>query len=145
MALTKCSWNFGSSAVSTFSIRRTTSAISRARAGVEKGDPRAGAGGVADGADLVERAVRDETEGHRVFHVDVAAEGAGKADRVDVVDAVAVEEQLDAGIERGLGELDGAHVGLGHADPRLAVADEIAEGAAVARRSAASGPRARRR
>ena len=42
--------------------------------------------------------------------------------RVDVVDALLFHQQLDAGIKRGLGELDGAHVVLGDGDLRLAVA-----------------------
>ena len=62
---------------------------------------------------------------------------------LDLRDAVAVHQQLDAGIERGLGELDGAHVVLRDGDARLALADEVGEGAAGrfdARR--ASGQRA---
>ena len=35
------------------------------------------------------------------------------------VDAELVHQQPDAGIERGLGQLDGAHVVLRHADQRL--------------------------
>ena len=131
MAATKCSWKRGSSAVSTLTMRRTTSAISRRDASVEEGDARAGAGGVAGGADMVERAVGDQAEDHRVFHVDVAAEGAGEHDAVDAVDRVVVHEQADAGIERRLGELDGADVGLGDRDARRAVADDIGEGAAL--------------
>ena len=95
--------------------------------------------------DVVERAVGDEAEDHRVFHVDVAAEGAGKDDALDLVDAVVVHEQLHAGIERRLGELDGADVGLGDHDARLALADDIGEGAAARFDPARSARRARRR
>ena len=46
------------------------------------------------------------------FDVDVAAEGAGEADAVDMLDAQVIHQQPDACIERRLGELDGAHVVL---------------------------------
>ena len=65
---------------------------------------------------LVERAIGDEAEDHRIFDVDMAAEGAGEADAVDLVDAELVHQEPRAGIERGLGELDGAHVVLGDGD-----------------------------
>ena len=66
------------------------------------------------------------------------------------LDALLFHQQLDAGIERGLGELDGAHVVLGHGDARLAFAfaQQIGEGAAVlddARRCAPPARRRRRR
>ena len=57
---------------------------------------------------------------HGVFRIDVGAEGAGELDAVDMLDAQLVHQQLRAGIERRLGELDGAHVGLQDADLRLA-------------------------
>ena len=83
--------------------------------------------------DLVERAVGDEAEDHRVFRIDVAAEGAGQLDAVDMVDAELVHQQARAGVERRLGELDGAHVGLQDADlglPRAGSApQDVGEGA----------------
>jgi hypothetical protein len=36
----------------------------------------------------------------------------GETDPIDVIDAEPLHEQRDAGIERGLGELNGAHVVL---------------------------------
>ena len=51
-------------------------------------------------------------EHHRVLDVDVAAEGTGQADAVDVVDAQVVHQQPDAGVQRRLRELDRAHVVL---------------------------------
>ena len=60
--------------------------------------------------------------------VDLAAEGAGQPDLVDGLDAQVVHEQPDAGIEGGLGELDGADVVLGHQDARRAVVQQVAEG-----------------
>ena len=53
-------------------------------AAIEQRHQRAGAGGVADGLYLVEVAVRDQAQHHRVFRVDEGAEGAGEADGVDV-------------------------------------------------------------
>ena len=86
IASTKNSWNLGATAVSIFSMRRTRVFDRRARALVEERDARARAGGVAGRADLVERAIGNHAEHHRVLDVDVAAEGAGQADAVDVVD-----------------------------------------------------------
>ena len=70
-------------------------------------------------------------EDHREFHVDMAAEGAGEADAVDMVDAELVHQQPRAGIERGLGQLDGAHIVLRDGDDGLAVAQHVGEGAPV--------------
>ena len=81
---------------------------------------------------MLQRAIGDQAQDHRIFHVDMAAEGAGEPDAVDLVDAELVHQQPRAGIERRLGQLDGAHVILGDRDQRLAVAHHIGEGAAVA-------------
>ena len=102
-----------------------------AMAAVEQRHARAGAGGVADRLDLVEIAIGDQAQHHGVFRIDEGAEGAGEADAVDMVDALLFHQQLDAGIERRLGELDGAHVVLGDGDARLAFLQQIGEGAAV--------------
>jgi hypothetical protein len=51
MALTKCSWNFGSSAVSIFSMSRDGLLDLAAVAAVEKRHARTGAGGIADAGD----------------------------------------------------------------------------------------------
>ena len=52
------------------------------------------------------------------MRVDLAAEGAGQPDLVDGVDLELVHQQPDAGVQRGLGELDGADVVLGDRDAR---------------------------
>ena len=122
IASTKCSWNRGSTAVSIFSTRRTTPSISRRAARAQQRDQRAGAGGVAGGRDAVQRRVRDQPEDHRVERVDLAAERAGEPDLVDRVDPGVVHQQPDAGVERGLGELDRPDVVLGDGDPEPAVA-----------------------
>ena len=77
-----------------------------------------GPGRVAGGADPAEVAVRDQPEDHRVERVDLAAERAGEPDLVDGVDPELVHQQPDAGIERGLGELDRPDVVLGDEDAR---------------------------
>ena len=59
-----------------------------------------------------------EPEDHRVGRVDLAAEGAGQPDVVDLVDRQLVHQQADAGVQRGLGQLDGADVVLGDRDAR---------------------------
>src|SRR4051794_36750543 len=58
-----------------------------ARGGVEERDAGAGARRIAGGRHLVERAVGDQAERHRVERIDMAAEGAGKRDARDLVDA----------------------------------------------------------
>ena len=63
-------------------------------------------------ATCAELAVRNHAEHHRVLDVDVAAERAGEADAIDVLDAQVLHQQPDARVQRGLGELDGAHVVL---------------------------------
>ena len=65
------------------------------------------------------RAVGHEAEHHRVAPGRCGAERAGEAD----VGAASVKpgvlhEQVDAGAQRGLGQLDGAHVVLGDRQPR---------------------------
>ncbi len=80
--------------------------------------------------------------------VDLAAERAGEADLVDGLDLELVHEQPDAGVQRGLGELDGAHVVLGDEDARAVVGrlvEDVAERPAVRRRRAACAPRSRHR
>ena len=74
---------------------------------------RAGAGGVADRAHAVERAVGHQPEHHRVQRVDVRAERPGQADVGRRRSTGVLEQQVDAGAQRGLGELDGADVVLG--------------------------------
>ncbi len=97
----------------------------RARATVEQRDPRAGARGVAGGADAFERAVGNHAEHHRVLDVDMAAEGAGEPDAVDAFDLHPLHQQPHAGIERGLGELDRADVVLGDRERRAAVGTAV--------------------
>ena len=77
--------------------------------------------------DVVQRRVGDQAEDHRVERVDLAAERAGQPDLVDRLDPGVVHQQADAGVERGLRELDRPDVVLGDADPRparLAVASK---------------------
>ena len=58
----------------------------RPRRARQERDERAGAGRVAGRPDVGEVAVGDEAEDHRVDRVDLAAERAGQADLVDLVD-----------------------------------------------------------
>jgi hypothetical protein len=120
MASTKCAWKRGSTAVSTFACGL-----------IQQGDARAGARGVAGRIDLRKLAVRDHAEHHGVFYVDVTAEGAGEHDAVDRVDLEPVHQQAGASVERRLGQLDRAHVVLHDADLRLALANQVGEGAAL--------------
>ena len=83
----------------------------RARGEVEERDAGASARRVAGARHLGEIAVGDEAERHRVDGIDMAAEGAGEGYALGR-GMGALDEQLGAGIERGLGELDRAHVGL---------------------------------
>ena len=117
IAATKWRWKAGSIAVSIFSILLTTPSISARDGEVEQGDAGAGSRSVAGARDLGEVAVGDEAERHRIKGVDVAAEGAGEGDALGR-GAGALDEQLGAGVERGLGELDRAHVGLVDEEPR---------------------------
>ena len=86
------------------------------RAPIEQRDPRAVAGRVADRHDALQVAIRDEAEHHGVLRVDVAAERTGQDDPVHRRHAPLLHEQLDAGVQRGLAQLDGADVGLGDRD-----------------------------
>ena len=90
-----------------------------ARALVQQGDARAGAGGVAGRADLAELAVGNHAQHHGVLDVDMAAKGASQADALDLVHAHALHQQAHAGVERGLAELDRAHIVLRDAQAAL--------------------------
>ena len=59
----------------------------------------------------------------------MAAEGAGEGHALGR-GAGALREQLGAGVERRLGELDSAHVGLVDEEPWLTLVEHIGEGAA---------------
>ena len=145
IAATNSSWNRGSVAVSIFSMPRTA-APSRAGRCRQQRHHRPGAGGVADRSDAVERAVGDEAEDHRVQRVDVRAERPGEADVGDLRVAGVLEEQVDAGAQRGLGELHGADVVLGDRQlVRASAVEDVAERAAVGLDVDRSGPRSRRR
>ena len=126
-ASTKCSWKRGSSAVSTFVVRRTTASISR-RADPDRRQMRAPVpAALPTPPHAVEVAVGDEPEHHRVERVDVAAEGTREPDLVDRLDAGVVHQQARAGIGGGLRELDGPHVRLRDEDPRRAFVEDVGE------------------
>ena len=90
-----------------------------------------------------EVAVGDEPEDHRVDRVDLAPEGAGQPDLVELVDGELVHQQPDARIQRSLGQLDRPHVVLGDGDARprpsgvttgvgiVALVEDVAERATV--------------
>ena len=101
----------------------------RARGKVEKRDPRAGSRRIAGARDLREIAIGNEAERHRIERIDVAAEGAGERDALRARRRRAPSE-LRAGIKRGLGELDRAHVGLIDEKPWRAFVQHVGEGAA---------------
>src|SRR5579872_6896680 len=100
------------------------------RGGVEQRDARARPRRVAGGGDFGEIAIGDEAERHRIGRIDMAAERAGQRDALGRGGAEALDQQLGAGIERRLGELNGANIGLIDHQARLAVMQQIAEGAA---------------
>ena len=81
-------------------------------------DERAGPGRVAGRADVGRGRSRGQPEDHRVERVDLAAERAGQADLVDAPRSELVHQQPDAGVQRGLGELDRPDVVLGDRDAR---------------------------
>jgi hypothetical protein len=62
-----------------------------------------------------------------VERVDLAAERAGEPDLVDRLDPGVVHQQPDAGVERGLRELDRPDVVLGDDDPWPAVGGAVVE------------------
>src|SRR6202030_1360297 len=94
-------------------------------------DTRTGSGSIARRAYLRQVAVRYHAQNHRVLDVDVTAERTGKPDAIDVIDAEALHQQRYAGIQRGLRELDGAHVGLGDFHLDCALMQQIGERSAV--------------
>ena len=83
-----------------------------ARALVQKCDARTRACGVAGRADFAEHAVGNHAQHHGVFHVDMAAKGASQANAVHGLHAHALHQEAHPGVERGLAQLDGAHVVL---------------------------------
>ena len=89
----------------------------------QQGLHRAGAGGIADRPHAVDRTVGHETEHHRVDRIDVGAECPGEADVGDLRRTGVLDEQVDAGAQRSLGELDRAYVVLG--DGQLGVAGGV--------------------
>ena len=105
IAFTKCSWKRGSTAVSIFSTRRTSSSISvraaRFRSAIRAPVPAAFPAAVH----LLRITIRHEPEDERVNRVDVVP-NAPASGSVDGLDAVTLHEQRAAGVERGLGELD---------------------------------------
>ena len=124
-------------AVSTLvTVRATPGDLGPGRGGQQR-PHRARARGVAGRAHPVGRAVGEEAEHERVERVDVAAERAGQPDRADVVQRRqpgVVHQQPHAGLQRGLGQLDGAHVVLGDAQRGSTVArlvQHVGEDAAV--------------
>ena len=145
IALTKCSWKRGSTAVSIFSTLRTTSSISAREARFSKRDARARAGGVPGGRDPFGIAVGNETEDERVDGVDVGAERAGEPDAIDALDPVSLHQERAAGVQRGLGELDLADVVLRDDELRLAGPEDVGERAAVGDDPLRAVRRARRR
>ena len=84
--------------------------------GIQKGNARARSGGVAGAGHPFKIAVRDQPQHHGVFDVDMAAEGTGQGDAVELGHLQPLHQQLDAGIERRLGKLDGPDIVLGHGD-----------------------------
>ena len=66
--------------------------------------------------------------------VDLTPERAGQPDLVEFVDPQLVHQEAHAGVQGGLGQLDGPHVGLGDGDAwcaRDAFVQDVAEGPAV--------------
>ncbi len=92
---------------------------------VEQHDQRAVAGCVAYGEHVLQVTVRDQAQDHRVQRIDVRAERAGQHDTVYLLEAVLSHQQLGAGVQRGLGQLDRAHV--------VGVDDDLAAGAGLVR------------
>ena len=137
IASTKCSWKRGSTAVSIFSTRRTTPSISRPRRARQQRDERAGPGRVAGRPDVGEVAVGDQAEDHRVESGRSGCRTRRRAgSRRPASIAELVHQQPDAGVERGLGELDRPDVVLGDArcaarSRTVAVVEDVAERPAV--------------
>ena len=135
IAATNSSWNRGSVAVSILMTRRTAASIS-ARS---RRDSRARTA-PAPAALPTERTPSTGQSGTRPStiawtRVDVGAERAGEADVGDRRRPGVLDEQVDAGAQRGLGELDRAHVvlrdrqlrvagGVQHVRERPAVGDD---------------------
>ena len=142
LAATKCSWKRGSIAVSTLWIWRDQRLDLAAGGDVQERDAGAGAGGVAGGGDPGEVAVGDHAEHHRVLRARCARRRRRRArSRSTVSTPKLVHQQPRAGVERGLGELDGAHVALGDEDarPSRAVVQQVGVGAALGDAAVAAG------
>lgn len=96
-----------------------------ARVGVQQGDACACACGVAGACDLVDGAIGDHAQNHRVFGRNMRAEGPGEGHAVYGVDAELVHQKTRTGIECRLRHLDGADVGVGDCDGWASVGGAI--------------------
>ncbi len=103
-------------AICTCSTHPANRFASRRCLAVEQGDARPVTGGVADRRHPVQLAIRNQTEHHRVQRAQVGTEGSRQQHPIDVVDPQAAQQQAGPGVQRRLGQLDGAHVALGDDD-----------------------------
>lgn len=79
---------------------------------------RAVASRVAHRHNPAQTAIRDQTQDHGVFRINVAAERAGQQNPCHRAAAMLIEQKRDPGVQRRLRQLDGAHVVLSHDDGR---------------------------
>ena len=132
IAATNSAWNCGSVAVSIFTTARAALSIS-SRACIDSNARTA----PAPAALPTERtastgAVGNEAEHERVERVDVSTERAGQPHVVQRLDAGVAHQQVDAGTQRSLRQLDGPHVVLGDRQlGRLGAVEHVAERAIV--------------
>ena len=131
MAATKCSWKRGSTAVSIFSTRRTWVSISR-RASADRRAMRAPVPAALPTASTRASSQSGMRPRTMAWKGSIWLPKAPARRTCSIaLDAQVVHEQPRAGVEGGLGELDGAHVVLRDEDARRALVEHVAEGAAV--------------
>ena len=112
----------------------------------QQGADRAGTGCVADRSHGFDGRIGHQTEHECVERIDVGAERAGQSHVAERIDTGVTHQQIDAGAQRGLRQLDRAHVVLGdrqldgvgamqHVAERAIVGDDVRAGRRPSRRA----------
>ena len=98
---------------------------------IKQGNTSTGARRVARRRYLVEIALGNQAEHHRVLDVDVRPERAGKTNTVDLPGAEMLHEQFGARVQCSFGKLDRPDIVLQDTDRRITIVQDVSHGPAV--------------